>query len=196
MSIDFRGRDRLIGAFDNAVQAGDTPSTMRALRSALCNAIKSDDIHLPECVFESCPGHYARRELYRSGEHGYCVIAMTWGPGQGTPIHDHSGMWCVEGVWQGALEVVQYELLEQDDPRYHFRPAGVIQAGAGSAGSLIPPHDHHTICNASDHDLAISVHVYQDRMTCCNVFEPEHDDWYLRHPQELHLDSIRATVDH
>lgn len=196
MSIDFRGRDRLIGAFDNAVQAGDTPSTMRALRAALCDAIRSDDIDLPECVFESCPGHYARRELYRSGDHGYCVIAMTWGPSQGTPIHDHSGMWCVEGVWQGALEVVQYELLEQDDPRYHFRAAGAIQAGAGSAGSLIPPHEHHTICNASDRDLAISVHVYQDRMTRCNVFEPEHGDWYLRRPQELPLDSTRATVDH
>jgi predicted metal-dependent enzyme (double-stranded beta helix superfamily) len=196
MGIDFSGRDRLIRAFDTAVQAGDTAAIMRALRSALCEAIQSSDVDLPECVFQRCSDHYARRELYRSDQHGYCVIAMTWGPGQGTPIHDHSGMWCVEGVWQGALEVVQYELLEHDDPRYHFRPAGAIQAGAGSAGSLIPPHEHHTICNASDHDLAISVHVYQDRMTRCNVFEPEHGDWYLRHPRELPLDSTRATVDH
>jgi predicted metal-dependent enzyme (double-stranded beta helix superfamily) len=194
MSIDFPGRDRMIRGFDRAVQVGDTPSVMRALRSALCEAIRSGDIHLPECVFEGCPGHYARRELYRSDEHGYCVVAMTWSPGQGTPIHDHSGMWCVEGVWQGALEVVQYELLEHDDPRYRFLPAGAIQAGAGSAGSLIPPHEHHTICNASDHDLAISVHVYQDRMTRCNVFEPEHGEWYLRRSKELPLDSARGTA--
>lgn len=194
--LDFPGRRKLIQSLDAAVGMGDTASVMRALRSALCKAIQSDDIHLPECVFEGCPDHYARRELYRSNEHGYCVIAMTWGPDQGTPIHDHSGMWCVEGVWQGALEVVQYELLAQDDPRYHFRPAGAIQADAGSAGSLIPPHEYHTICNASGTDLAISVHVYQDRMTRCNVFEPEHGDWYLRRPQELPLDSTRATVDH
>jgi predicted metal-dependent enzyme (double-stranded beta helix superfamily) len=188
MGIDFPGRDRMIRSFDAAVQAGDTQSTMRALRSALCDAIHAGDVQLPDRVLEGCAGHYARRELYRSDRHGYCVIAMTWSPGQGTPIHDHAGMWCVEGVWQGALEVVQYELLEHDDSRYRFRPAGAIQAGAGSAGSLIPPHEHHTICNASDRDLAISVHVYQDRMTRCSVFEPLGGDWYARGERSLTLD--------
>lgn len=195
MAIDFPGRDRLIRDFDAAVSAGDTANTMRALCSALCDAIHSDDVRLPECVFEGCAGHYARRELYRSPEHGYCVIAMTWGPGQGTPIHDHSGMWCVEGVWHGALEVVQYELREHDDTRYRFVPAGAIQAGAGTAGSLIPPHEHHTICNASNSDIAVSVHVYQHDMTRCSVFEPEHDDWYLRQPRELSFDQP-AVADH
>ena len=188
MGMNFQGRDKLIRAFDAAVVADDTVSTMRALRTALCDAIHAGDVRLPDCVFEGCAEHYARRELYRSPEHRYCVVAMTWGPGQGTPIHDHAGMWCVEAVWQGALEVVQYELREHDDTRYRFIPAGVIQAGAGSAGSLIPPHEHHTICNASDTDLAVSVHVYQDEMTHCSVFEPEHGDWYLRHERTLQLD--------
>jgi predicted metal-dependent enzyme (double-stranded beta helix superfamily) len=113
---------------------------------------------------------------------------MTWNPGQGTPIHDHAGMWCVEGVWRGALEVVQYELCEHDDVRYRFVPAGVIQAGAGSAGSLIPPHEHHTICNASDTDIAVSVHVYQRPMIRCSVFEPAGGDWYARGERQLSLD--------
>jgi predicted metal-dependent enzyme (double-stranded beta helix superfamily) len=188
MGMNFQGRDKLIQAFDAAVGAGDTVGTMRALRSTLCDAIHAGDVRLPDCVFEGCAEHYARRELYRSPEHRYCVVAMTWSPGQGTPIHDHAGMWCVEAVWQGALEVVQYELREHDDSRYRFVPAGVIQAGAGSAGSLIPPHEHHTICNASDTDLAVSVHVYQDEMTHCSVFEPEHGEWYLRHERTLSLD--------
>ncbi len=194
MDTHFPGRDRLIRAFDAAVTAGDTASTMRALRSTLCDAIHSGDVRLPDEVFEGRPDHYARRELYRSPEHGYAVVAMTWGPGQGTPIHDHSGMWCVESVWHGALEVVQYELCEQAGERYRFVPAGVTQAGAGSAGSLIPPHEHHTICNASDHDIAVSVHIYQDRMTSCSVFEPEHGDWYVRQPRVLQLDDAPAAA--
>jgi 3-mercaptopropionate dioxygenase len=196
MIKDFPGRERLIRDFDTAMHAGDITGTMRALRSALCNAIHAGDVRLPDCVFEGCPDHYARRELYRSPEHGYCVVAMTWSPGQGTLIHDHAGMWCVEGVWQGALEVVQYELLEHDDTRYHFIPAGTIQADAGSAGSLIPPHEHHTICNASDKAIAVSVHIYQDRMSRCNVFERdrEHDDWYVRSQRELCLDDAPADA--
>lgn len=194
MDINFAGRDQLIRSFDAAIGAGDTIQVMRALRTALCDAIHSGDVKLPDSVYAGCAEHYARRELYRSPEHGYCVIAMTWSPGQGTPIHDHSGMWCVEGVWQGALEVVQYELREQAGDRYRFIPAGVIQAGAGSAGSLIPPHEHHTICNASATDLAISVHVYQDQMTHCGVFEPEYDDWYQRRDHALTLDAPAAVA--
>jgi predicted metal-dependent enzyme (double-stranded beta helix superfamily) len=189
MGIDFPGRDHLIRAFDAAVAVGDTGSAMRGLRSALCAAIHAGNVRLPDCVFEGRAAHYARRELYRSPEHDYCVVAMTWSPGQGTPIHDHAGMWCVEAVWQGALEVVQYELREQDGTRYRFVPAGAIHAGAGSAGSLIPPHEHHTICNASDTDLAISVHVYQHPMTRCNVFEPTGGEWYARDERKLSLDN-------
>lgn len=190
MSMTFRGRDQLIHAIDAAVEATDITSVMRGLRSALCDAIRGGDVHLPDCVFDGCADHYARRELYASPTHGYVVIAMTWGPGQGTPIHDHAGLWCVEGVWHGALDVTQYELREHTDPRYRFVPAGVIQAVAGSAGSLIPPHEHHAIRNASDQDIAVSVHVYQQPMTHCNVFEPAGADWYVRQSHDLHLDAV------
>ena len=191
---DFPGRQTLIDAIDAAVALADDAATVQALRGALCRMMREGSVRLPDCVLQPVEGHYARRELYVSPEHGYGVIAMTWGPSQGTPIHDHAGLWCVEGVWQGALEVVQYELREQAGSRYRFIPAGVIQAGAGSAGSLIPPHEHHTICNASDHDLAISVHVYQDQMTHCAVFEPERDDWYQRHEHALTLDPPAAVA--
>ena len=73
-------------------------------------------------------------------------------------------MWCVEGVWNGALEIVQYELLDQEAERYHFRPVGSIQAGPGSAGSLIPPHEYHTIRNPSEDAVAVSLHIYSGRM--------------------------------
>ena len=57
MAIDFPGRERLIRAFDDAVTRGDTVDTMRALRTALCDAIHSGDVRLPECVFEGCTEH-------------------------------------------------------------------------------------------------------------------------------------------
>jgi predicted metal-dependent enzyme (double-stranded beta helix superfamily) len=188
MAIDFPGRERLVRAFDAAVTTGDTVDTMRALRTALCDAIHSGDVRLPECVFEGCTEHYARRELYHSPEHDYCVVAMTWSPGQGTPIHDHAGMWCVEGVWQGTLEITPYELMEQRDGRYRFEPRGTMNAGAGSAGSLIPPHEYHTILNPSDDAIAVSLHIYRGALTTCSVFKPDDAGWYARDQRELALD--------
>lgn len=188
LNINFPGSSRLIKTLDDAVACGTVPAITDKLRSGLCEMIRERDVRLPDCVFEPCAEHYARREIYRSEQYGYAVVAMTWGPGQGTPIHDHSGMWCVEGVWQGELEITQYEKMEQAESKFRFRPAGTIQAGAGSAGSLIPPHEYHAISNPSRDDVCVSLHIYSGPMTECAVFKPLSEDWYQRDQRQLSLD--------
>ena len=190
--VDFPGQAKFIAAVDAAVALGDKHAVTAALRNALCALIRDNEVELPCCVHEAIVDHYARRELYRSPRHGYSVVAMTWGPGQGTPVHDHSGLWCVEGVWDGELEIMQYELLDRDGERFRFRPTGGMQAGAGSAGSLIPPHEYHTIRNASDDRVAVSLHIYKAEMACCAKFVPERpgagDEWFVREDAVLKTD--------
>ncbi len=188
LAVDFPGAPRLVAALDAAVCCDCTNAITRQLCTALCKLIRDPEIRLPKCVFEAEPDRYARRELYRSEEHGYCVIAMTWGPGQGTAIHDHDGMWCVEGVWHGEIEVVPYELVEQKDDRFRFESRGLTQAGPGSAGSLIPPHEYHTIRNPSETDVTVTLHIYRGRMTACSVFRAAEDGWFERDERKLSLD--------
>ena len=188
--LDFAGHDRFIAAIDAAVASGDQHTVTAALRGALCNLIRDPDVHLPPCVYEPIEERYARREIYRSPERGYSIVAMTWGPGQGTPLHDHCGLWCVEGVWEGELEITQYELIETDGSRYRFRTAGGMQASSGSAGSLIPPYEYHTIRNASRDKLAVTVHVYQGPMDHCGKFLPQGSEWYRRVDSTLALDRV------
>ena len=121
--------------------------------------------------------------------HGYSLVAMTWGPGQGTPIHDHDGLWCVEGIWRGTLEITQYALLERDAARFRFLATSGMQAGAGSAGSLIPPHEYHTIRNASPATVAVSLHVYEAPIQRCARFDPIGDGWYRRIDSTLPADT-------
>lgn len=188
LTLDFPGARKFVTAVDAAVASDDVHMLTNDLRNTLCRLIRDQDVKLPCCVYEAQPDHYARREVYRSERHGYSVIAMTWGPGQGTQIHDHHGMWCVEGVWHGALEITQYELLEQHDERFRFQQVGAMQAGTGSAGSLIPPHEYHTIRNPSDDDVAVSLHIYKGEMTCCSVFRPLGDQWFERGLRQLSFD--------
>src|SRR5690606_36850546 len=100
----------------------------------------------------------------------------------------HCGLWCMEGVWHGELEITQYELLESEGERCRFRAAGGMHAGPGSAGSLIPPHEYHTIHNGSDDAIAVSVHIYQGQMEHCCRFEPEGEEWYRRLPATQSVD--------
>lgn len=183
--LDFPGVATLVAAIDDAVAQADTGAIVNRLRGNLCALIQDESVRLPDAVFTPQAEGYARRELYHSAQHGYSVMAMTWAPGQGTPIHDHCGMWCVEGVWAGQVEVVQYEKIDQADDLYKFESRGAMVAGVGSAGSLIPPHEFHTIANTGREEIAVSVHVYSDQMTTCNVFTPLGDNWYKRCPRQL-----------
>ena len=74
-------------------------------------------------------------------------------------------------MFKGSIEVQQYELMEHEETRFRFEPRGSFQAGIGSAGCLIPPHEYHSIRNASSKP-AVSVHIYGGEMNHCSVFEP------------------------
>ena len=189
-NIDFPGHDKLVAALDRAVSAGDEHAITAALRNTLCALIMDGDVQLPACVHDPIDDHYARRELYRSPGLGYSVVAMTWGPGQGTPVHDHCGLWCVEGVWVGQLEITQYQLLERQDDRFRFRAASGMHAGPGSAGSLIPPHEYHAIRNPSADAVAVSVHIYKAPMGTCSMFVPQDGEWFPRQAKTLCTDYV------
>ncbi len=189
LAVDFPGYRHLVSAIDHAVCHDCATEITDELRDALCRLIRDPQVKLPPCCYQNASDHYARRELYRSDEHGYSVIVMTWGPGQGTMIHDHAGMWCVEGVWHGSLEITPYELIDQRDGRYRFESRGTMNVGPGSAGSLIPPHEFHTIRNPSDDAIAVTLHVYRGPMTECAVFRPQSDNWYTRDHRQLSLDA-------
>ena len=94
----FTGRDALLSMIDEAMALGNHDAITESLRDGLCRLIRDKAVFLPDCVFEPVEGHYARRELFAYPEDGVSIVAMTWAPGQGTPIHDHCGLWCVEEI--------------------------------------------------------------------------------------------------
>ena len=78
---------------------------------------------------------YARRLLHRDPAGRYTAIVMTWGPGQGTAVHDHGGLWCVEGVVDGEIAVTQYRRAA-GHRRLLPRHADRIAAGRHRLGRL------------------------------------------------------------
>ena len=60
-----------------------------------------------------------------------------------------------------------------------------MTAGVGTAGRLIPPTDHHVICNALADRPSLTLHVYGGELGACTVFLPAGDG--LHEPRQRAL---------
>lgn len=105
---------------------------------------------------------YGRNLLHRDAETGFVVIAMVWPAGQGGLPHDH-GTWGVVAVAEGEVEVTNFEREDdgRDPAKAELRSLGTLRAGRGAVAWVLPPHeDFHSVRNAMDHGVAVTIHTY------------------------------------
>jgi 3-mercaptopropionate dioxygenase len=176
---------QLVARLDEAMGAGSVEAITLAVKAVLEDLLAHGGVALPDGFRVTRPESYARRLLYRDPRGRYTAIVMTWGPGQGTPVHDHGGLWCVEGVVEGRIAVTQYDVTEEPDRRYRIQARGSILAGAGEAGRLIPPTDHHVLENARPDASSLTLHVYGGDLAECLIFVPQPDGRYVSERRAL-----------
>lgn len=176
--------DQLIALLDRAVDDPDCPHRCKAVKTVLEEVIAGDHDFVDEHFMEPAKDRYARRLIHKDPKGRYTLMSMVWGVGQGTPLHDHAGMWCVECVYKGRIRVTSFDIRGNDeDPVVQFKRETEIYAGPGEAGALIPPFDYHTIENA-DSKPSVTLHVYGGEMNWCHIFEPV-EGGYTRVTKEL-----------
>jgi predicted metal-dependent enzyme (double-stranded beta helix superfamily) len=174
----------LIRRLDEAVGLPTEREIGYAVKAILEDVINADHQFLPERYLRTQPNRYARHLLHLDPAGRYSVLVMVWDVGQGTPLHDHAGMWCVECVYKGRIQVTSYNVIgEPTDIPVKFEQESVIFAGIGEAGALIPPFEYHKIENPDD-TPAVTIHVYGGEMTWCHAFVPI-EGGYKREYREL-----------
>jgi 3-mercaptopropionate dioxygenase len=179
----------LIDRLRDAVRLRHVADITERIKEDLEDFIPAEGLRLPDRFTRVRPGCYARRLLYRDPELDFTALVMTWGPGQRTALHDHAGIWCVEGVVQGQMEVTRYEMLEeQADGLCRFAERGRALAVAGTAGALIPPFEHHVLSNLQPDQASLTLHVYGGEMDHCSIFEPQDGGLYRKCVRTLAYD--------
>jgi predicted metal-dependent enzyme (double-stranded beta helix superfamily) len=164
--------EELVRRLDKAVEAKSTEVLCQRVKDVLVDVVGSREEFLDPWFLRTAPDKYARRLAHRDPKGRYTIVAMVWAEGQGTPLHDHAGVWCVECVYRGRINVASYNLEgSPDDPTLHFSRETVVTAGIGEAGALIPPFEYHTIENKGP-GTAVTLHVYGGEMTWSNAFLP------------------------
>lgn len=179
--------DDIVVLADAAMQAG-TPSRIVPALVENLRGLLSNIGDLPDSLLQVRSEGYARRELYHSAAHGYRIIAITWGAGQASPIHDHADVWGVEAVLQGELEVTDFRSVREFDALTELLPIGQHRLVAGSVISLLPPHDLHACRNVGTRKPAVSLHIYGRHLE--RVRSYVHLDGRLYRREEVSLTSV------
>ncbi len=175
---DASGISLLIDRLNDAVQMDDLSRITHRVKETLSDLVCRNALRLPDGIAAPRAGSYGRRLIHRDAQRGYTVVAMIWGPGQHTELHDHAGVWCVECVVQGILDVTQYDMVERGDGCCRFAAQKKVRAGVGDAGCLIPPFEYHVIGNPLPDRTSITLHVYGGEMDHCNVYLPRAEGWW------------------
>lgn len=153
------GIDRLrdfVGALTRLVDAGaDEPAIMASGAGALRELVAVDDWLPPEFA-EPNPDSYRQYLLYCDPWERFSVVSFVWGPGQRTPIHDHT-VWGLIGMLRGVELSRDYAR----DAAGGLLPGAVRRLDPGDVTAVSPDiGDIHTVENALADRPSISIHAY------------------------------------
>jgi predicted metal-dependent enzyme (double-stranded beta helix superfamily) len=130
------------------------PDILDRGRRLVADLIARDD-WLPESHARPDPARYSQYLLHRDAARRFSIVSFVWGPGQATPIHDHT-VWGLVGILRGAE---LSERFTETGQGLHWLATDRLEAGAVDA---VSPHigDIHRVANAYPDRVSISIHVY------------------------------------
>lgn len=124
--------------------------------AALRELVREDD-WLPDAYAAPSPERYRQYLLYADARERFSVVSFVWGPGQRTPVHNHT-VWGLIGVLRGA----EYSQPYARDAGGALRENGAERLIERAQVEAVSPAigDIHRVRNAYDDRVSVSIHVY------------------------------------
>lgn len=144
--------------FTNLIErAVDNEGEILSAGSRLLASLIASDDWLPLEYGQHHPQGYRQYLLHCDPLERFSVVSFVWGPGQSTPVHDHT-VWGLIGILRGA----------ERNERFAFGPPGQpmnrLASKVASRGSIeqVSPTigDIHRVSNGCPEQVSISIHVY------------------------------------
>lgn len=151
-----RFRD-FVQSFTRLVDAApDEPRIFVEGKALLADLIAHDD-WLPREFDAANPDRYQQFLLHCDPLERFSVASFVWGPGQRTPVHDHT-VWGMVGVMRGAERCEEFR---RDPATGRLAEDGSHELALGGI-DLVSPRvgDIHRVSNALADRASVSIHVY------------------------------------
>ena len=148
---------QFVSAVTTLLETGsDERGLLPSVGDSMRELVAEDDWLDPEFA-KPHPQYYQQYLLYVDPDERFSVVSFVWGPGQRTPIHNHT-VWGVIGMLRGVELTQRYEIDADGSPRaigeeIELSP-GIVEFVSPTIG------DVHSVRNALDDEVSISIHAY------------------------------------
>lgn len=134
----------------------DEPELLERGATLLRHLVARDD-WLPAAYARAHADRYQQYLLHADALGRFSVVSFVWGPGQFTPIHDHT-VWGLIGMLRGAEIAQPYAKT----PEGRWAPEGASTRLLPGQVEAVSPRigDVHRVSNALADQTSISIHVY------------------------------------
>jgi predicted metal-dependent enzyme (double-stranded beta helix superfamily) len=143
---------------------------LTAAQPLLEDLITHDD-WLPDTFAEPNPARYRQYLLHCDPLERFSLVSFVWGPGQSTPVHDHT-TWGMVGMMRGKERCQEYRITGTGKPLEktgdHLVEPGQIDLVSPTIGDI------HVVSNALAGGPSVSIHVYGANIGAVrrHVFDP------------------------
>lgn len=166
-----RLRDFVV-AIGNVVETASGEAGILLEGSRLLKELVGADDWLPARYAEPSSTGYQQYLLHADSRGRFSVVSFVWGPGQKSPIHDHT-VWGIVGVLRGAEFEQSY--IRTSEGRF-VEEGAPVRLEKGEVTAVSPAiGDFHRVSNAFDDRPSVSIHVYGANIGAVrrSVYEPD-----------------------
>jgi 3-mercaptopropionate dioxygenase len=153
-----------------ADRSSGNPEQMIADGKPILRELISHDDWLPEFAAEANNEHYRQYLLHCDPAERFSIVSFVWGPGQKTPIHDHT-VWGLVGMLRGKESSTRYARIE-----HALVATNEDELLPGEIDVVSPDSgDIHLVKNGMTDQPSISIHVYGANIAGVDrsVFDPK-----------------------
>jgi predicted metal-dependent enzyme (double-stranded beta helix superfamily) len=149
-------RDFVVAVTHAVTDNADEAVLLPQLKPLLAALVARDD-WLPDDLAQPHPQHYQQFLLHADPLERFSVVSFVWGPGQRTPVHDHT-VWGLIGMLRGE-ELSQPWGLDARGAWVALGEPTLLRPGQVEA---VSPRlgDVHQVSNAWADRTSVSIHVY------------------------------------
>jgi predicted metal-dependent enzyme (double-stranded beta helix superfamily) len=166
-----RLRDFVI-AFSKLVETAPGEPAILIEGSCLLKELVAVDDWLPARYAEPSLTGYRQYLLHSDSRERFSVVSFVWGPGQKSPIHDHT-VWGIVGILRGVELEQSYS--RTSDGRF-VEQGAPVRLEKGEVTAVSPAiGDFHRVSNALDDRPSTSIHVYGANIGAVrrSMYEPD-----------------------